>query len=328
VVTLRAPGSDDFDAGAGFAVRRVGSDKRRPRSVIQLNARAFGFAMRERPDVILSGHIITSPVSQLLRRLTGVPVVQYLYGLEATARPRLTKFAASRAQAVIAISRYTARLAREGGASPSRIHLIHPGVDIPGRPAAVQTDRPTLITVATLKYRYKGHDVVVRALPLIRAAVPNVRWVVVGDGPLRPYLESLIAAHGLGEHVDLVGSVSDAERDAWLSRANLMVMPSRVPAGGVGGEGYGIAFSEAAVHGIPVVAGDIAGARDAVDDGVTGILVDPERPLAVAEEVIRLLRDPKRAKQLGDAARSKVEQLSWPTVARQVEDLILRLAED
>jgi phosphatidylinositol alpha-1,6-mannosyltransferase len=291
-----------------------------------LNLSSLVLGVQQKPDVVLSAHIITSPAAQALRRLTGVPVVQYLYGLEATARPGLTRFAARNAQAVIAISRYTQALARIAGAPESRIHLIHPGVDLPPREAVAVADVPELITVASLKYRYKGHDVIIRALPLIRAAVPEARWVVVGDGDLRRYLESLIAAHGLREHVDLVGSVSDAERDERLCRASVMVMPSRIPADGVGGEGYGIAFSEAAVQGVPVVGGNVAGARDAVDDGVTGLLVDPESPLAVATAVTELLRHPERGRQLADAARRRAERLAWPNIAREVEDLILRVA--
>ena len=124
-----------------------------------------------------------------------------------------------------------------------------------------------------------------------------------------------------------VRSVSDAERDERLRRASVLVMPSRIPADGVGGEGYGIVFSEAAVQGVPVVGGNVAGARDAVDDGVTGLLVDPESPLAVATAVIDLLRDPERARRLADAARHRADGLGWPRIAREVEDVILRVAQ-
>src|SRR4051812_20368493 len=134
------------------------------------------------------------------------------------------------ARAVVAVSRHTADLSIAGGASPERVHVIPPGVDLPSaggersaRDAAAR--RPTIVTVARLRERYKGHDVMLRALPLIRARVPDVEWVVVGDGPLRPELEALAAAYGVTDVVRFAGIVPDAERDAWLERAHVFAMP-------------------------------------------------------------------------------------------------------
>src|SRR4051812_37192313 len=75
---------------------------------------------------------------------------------------------------------------------------------------------------------------------------------------------------GLDGHVHFVGAVSDVERDVWLDRAHVFAMPSRLPRGGQGGEGFGIVYLEAGVHEVPVVGGNVAGALDAVVDGVTG----------------------------------------------------------
>jgi phosphatidylinositol alpha-1,6-mannosyltransferase len=183
------------------------------------------------------------------------------------------------------------------------------------------------VTVAQLKYRYKGHDVVARALPIIAAAVPGVEWVIVGDGPLRPYLEALVRANGVADGVRFVGSVADVERDSWLRRADVMVMPSRIPAYGVGGEGFGIAYSEASARGVPVVAGDVGGARDAVADGITGLLVDPTDHLAVADAVTKLLGDAELRRRMGEAGRRRARELEWPRVARRVEEVLVRLAE-
>jgi glycosyltransferase involved in cell wall biosynthesis len=79
------------------------------------------------------------------------------------------------------------------------------------------------------------------ALTRVRARVPDVVWAVLGDGSLRREYERLAQKHRLDGQVQFLGSVSDAERDAWLDRARVFVMPSRVPEGG-GGEGFGIAY--------------------------------------------------------------------------------------
>src|SRR5262249_50435659 len=141
---------------------------------------------------------------------------------------------------------------------------------------------PTLLTVATLLFRYKGHDVMVRALPLIRARVPDARWVVVGDGPFRPAVESAVRAYGLDGAVDLLGRVSVAGRAAGPTRAAAFCMRSGARAAGLGGGGFGIAYMEAAAHGMPSIGGNVAGARDAVLNGEPGLLVDPADHLAVA----------------------------------------------
>ena len=111
--------------------------------------------------------------------------------------------------------------------------------------------------------------------------MPDVTWTVVGEGSLRPRLEALAAQYGVEAQVRFLGDLSDEERDRWYRSAHVFVMPSRLPPEG-GGEGFGIVYLEAAAHGLPVVAGNVAGARDAVVDGETGLLVDPTDHLEVA----------------------------------------------
>ena len=103
-------------------------------------------------------------------------------------------------------------------------------------------------------------------------------------------------------------------------------MPSRLPASGRGGEGFGIAYLEASARGLPVVAGNVGGAPDAVADGETGILVDPTDHLALADAVSELLIDRGRAEALGRAGEARARSLAWPHVVRQVEDVLLELA--
>jgi len=289
--------------------------------------------MRFRPDVVLSAHIVVAPAAVAIRRLTGVPFVQYIHADETRARPRLARFAVSRADAIVAVSRHARDLALGAGAPPGRTHVIPPGVDPPEQrpgepsdePASPTTGEPIVLTVARLSARYKGHDVMVRALPRILERVPTARWVVVGDGPLRPELERAAAAAGIEDHVRFEGALADDRRDAWLRRADVFVMASRLPAGG-GGEGFGIVYLEAAVHGLPVVAGNVGGSLDAVADGETGLLVDPADPVAVGDAVADLLVDRDRAQALGRAGAARAEGFAWPLIARRVEDLLMHLA--
>ncbi len=326
VVTIDQPGAPEFDLRQAFEVERARRTKRRSIAIGLLNAHALRSAIRFRPDVILNAHIVTSPAAALLARTMGVPFVQYVYAAEVGARPRLARFAVRSAAITIAISRHTEELALAVGAPVQRLRHIPPGVDPPSQTGQRAT-RPTILTVARLESRYKGFDVMCRALPLVLARVPDAEWVIVGDGPLRGEIERLAAAHGLDGAVRFVGRVPDDERDGWLQRAHLFAMPSRLPAQRLGGEGFGIVYLEAGANGLPVVAGNVGGALDAVIDQRTGLLVDPADHVAVADAISELLRNPARAAALGRAGEEHAREFSWPRIAERVEKVLVDVAD-
>src|SRR3954471_16196518 len=130
VLTVPADGAAEWDAGQDFSVHRTGSAPSRQLGIVRLNAEAVAHARRTRPDLVLAGHVVTAPAAMAIKRLLGIPYVLYLYALEVRERARLAGVASRQARAVIAISRYTAELAREVGAPADRIRIVPPGVDI------------------------------------------------------------------------------------------------------------------------------------------------------------------------------------------------------
>jgi len=321
VVTLGAALDDD----TALNVRRVRS--LRPSglaAVAALNVGGLREGLSHPPDAILSLHIFAAPVAMALARLLGRPWFQYAYAMELTQKPGLARFALGRADAIIAISEYTRSLALDLGADGDRVHIILPGVDEAAHaPGVERAERPTVLTISRLAERYKGHDTMTRAIPLVAATVPDVEWVVIGDGPLRGSLEVLAGASS--NHVRFIGSVDDKQRDWWLDRAHVFAMPSRLPGGGFAGEGFGIVYLEAGMHGLPCVAGDVGGSVDAVIDCETGLLVDPTDHVAVADAIATLLRDPEMRVRLGEAGRARAERLSWARMAAEVDTLIERM---
>jgi phosphatidylinositol alpha-1,6-mannosyltransferase len=302
----------------------------RPISTMVLNAAAVSQAAAFRPQVVLSAHTVMSPGASLIRRALGVPVVQYFHGKEIGVRPRLAGFAARNADACIAVSRYTSGLVAAAGGAPAKIHLIHPGVDLPERTSGTEPiERPTVLTIARMEDRYKGHDVMVRAMSLVSARVPGAQWIVIGDGPLRAAISELAHSAGLGEDViRFLGAVGDRERDAWLDRAHVFAMPSRMPAGGYVGEGFGIVYLEANAHGCPAVAGGVGGALDAVVDGETGLLVDPEDHIAVGNALVELLQNPSRCREMGEAGARRAAEFAWPRTAERIARLVTQVASE
>jgi phosphatidyl-myo-inositol dimannoside synthase len=233
------------------------------------------------------------------------------------------------AAVVVANSRWTADLARgvlESLARPdlaARVAVVplgttpshfRPGVD----PTAVRATYglaggPWLLTVARLEW-HKGIDTVIRALPAVRVAHPGARYAVAGVGERRPHFERLVAEAGLGDAVRFLGAVPDADLPALYNAADLYVGASRRYELLV--EGFGISLVEAAACGLAVVGGRSGGVPDAVREGETGLLVDPDDPLAVAAGINRLLSDPELRRRFGAAGRRAVETYyNWDRVA-------------
>ncbi len=332
VLTPDAPGGAAFDAAAGVRAERV--PVRGPTPL----ARNLAFNLRGllrlpdwRPDVILNGHVVTTPLAFAASRRYGAPVVVYGYGKEIQGRPRLAAWALRHCAAAVAISQFTRGLLLETvrGRRHAPVHVVHPGVRIPADRAAetVHDDTDggpfTLVTVGRLRDWYKGHDVILEALPRVLARLPETRWIVVGDGRRRAALEERAVELGVDHAVTFVGAVSDADKNAWLQRADVFVMPARYPKGEVAGEGFAIVYLEAAAWGVPSIAGNVGGPREAVVDGVTGLLVDPESAEQVADAIIQLGQAPERARELGAHARRRAEaEFTWDAVAGDLETIL------
>ena len=232
------------------------------------------------------------------------------------------------ARAVYATSTDTAsRLAgRFGGAVDVRV--VSPGVEEPADAAAVQRRAAemaralelqgslVLLTVARLE-RTKGVDLVLESLPALARAMPALRYVVTGDGSERDRLRDHARRLGVERLVTFTGPVDETSKLALYSLCDVYVMPSRlVP--GQPWEGFGMAFLEAAMSGKPCVAGRVGGTADAVDDGVTGFLVDTTDARATQAALGRLLGDAGLRARLGAAGRQRVkERALWPRVAER-----------
>lgn len=331
VLTVEAPGAREFDSASIQKTQRVRvPGKRAAVRNACFNLLAVLRADNWRPDVVLNGHVVSSPAAALLGRRFRVPTVLYTYGKEIDGRPRMAAWALRRSKAAVAVSDYTrSRLLTAARSQPSPpVHVITPGVELPPSASQPRAEQPTILTVARLRDRYKGHDVMLAALPKVLESVPNVRWIVVGDGKIRGELESMAARLGISNAVSFVGAIDDAKKDALFASSHVFAMPSRYPRGEVGGEGFPVVYLEAAAWGLPAIAGNVGGPAEAVIHEQTGLLVDPEDPSQIADALVRLLKDPEFASALGENARRRVEhQFTWASVAAELSGLLHSIAE-
>ena len=181
---------------------------------------------------------------------------------------------------------------------------------------------PVVVCVSRLVAR-KGQDVLVDGWPRVLARHQDARLLLVGGGPDEASLRRAVSRLGLERSVVLTGAVAPEQLPAHYAAGDVFAMPCRTRRAGLDVEGLGMVFLEAAACGRPVVAGTSGGAPEAVREGVTGHVVDPRSPGAVATAIAGLLDDPARARTMGAAGRAWVEQRwSWTTIAATFADLL------
>jgi phosphatidyl-myo-inositol dimannoside synthase len=331
VFAPRWEGSESFDAGEPYEIFRAPREFVWPGPEARLRVeeaiRASG------AEVVLFG--ATYPLAMLGPRLAkrGIPYIAAAHGFEywlslAPGTHGLMRHATSRASRVVVMcSAFIARVVRTAVPDAVPVSVLYPGADAETfRPDLPVEDlrsrlgvhrRPLVVCVSRLVAR-KGQDVLIRAMPQIRARVPEAALLIVGDGPYREKLDGLATASAAGS-VIFAGQVSEEELPLFYAVGNVFAMPCRTRLGGLEVEGWGNVFIEAAACGRPVVVGDSGGARESLVDGETGLLVDGTNVARVADAVASLLEDPARARVMGSAGRERVERAhTWPRIAQKL----------
>jgi len=342
VIAPRQAGTAAHDREAGFEVRRIAHPG---------DSFAFSAALAVRravleqaPDVILgtSWSCAAGSLRGLSLARAAVPVFAAAHGRELILRPfarvpliqraydRLRKNALLRARAVFPVSQYAAGLVRALGVPDARIEVITNGVNPaqfsprdagPLRARLGLEGKRVLLTLGRMVER-KGIDTVLAALPVLVKDVPNLAYVVVGDGPDRPRIARLVSESGVASHVHLVGRAAAEDLLGYYNLCDVFVMPARSDARDV--EGFGLVFYEASACGRPVVGARAGGVTDAVVEGETGLLVPPDAPEQLADALRQLLLDPSAAAAMGARGRQHVlAHGTWEHAARRMYSAML-----
>jgi phosphatidyl-myo-inositol dimannoside synthase len=203
------------------------------------------------------------------------------------------------------------------------VDAFHPSVD--GSQVRARhglSDRPVIVCVSRLVPR-KGQDMLIRALPGVRRAVPDAALLLVSGGPYKGKLKALARSAGVEDHVVFTGSVPADELPAHYAAGDVYAMPCRTRRGGLDVEGLGIVYLEASACGLPVVAGDSGGAPDAVREGETGYVVGGRDVAALSARLSELLSDRDLARKMGEAGRAWTEaEWRWDKQADRMSQLL------
>jgi phosphatidylinositol alpha-1,6-mannosyltransferase len=295
-------------------------------------ARFFRHVLLWRPDVILYGHILLSPLALAARPLC--PKSRHLlivHGLEVWREPfrrrvPLWERAVVRLgiDEIVSVSRLTMDRMRKAYDLPAAMfHLLPNAVDVrqvsPVLPVEAR-GRGNILTVTRLGKlsHYKGCGTVIRAMPLVLRSFPEATYHIVGEGESRPGLEALAKQMGVSGRVRFHGRLSDSELERMYQSADVFILPSK-------GEGFGIVYLEAWKHGLPVIAGNQDAGAEVVTHGHNGLCVDPDSPEQIAAGLIELLSAPQRAAELGEAGRRTVsEKYSHEAFRARLAAILLR----
>jgi phosphatidylinositol alpha-1,6-mannosyltransferase len=333
VIASRWPGHEAHDRTFPQEVVRLPTSTLLPTPGVAREVQALLRARR--PSVVLFGAIW--PLGHLgpaIRRRCDIAYGGFAHGFELTGArvPGLLRGIGRDASLLTAVSDWARRRLEPAFGWTGRMALLPSGVDAdafrPDVSDALVRDRhdlgdaPVIACVSRLVAR-KGQDLLIAALPCIRAAHPDVRLLIVGSGPDEARLRRLARRGDCADRVLFTGAVPYAELPAHFRAGTLFAMPCRARRFGLDVEALGAVFLQAAAVGRPVLAGASGGAPEAVRDGETGVVVDPHDAPALADRCIALLDDPARADAMGRAGAEWVHRdWTWEAMTARLQQLL------
>lgn len=323
IITPNCDKAEDFDREMRLDVIRVNAPSQRSvvKRILQIvffMIAVFRQCFKREIAAVWCGHVYLLPIAYLTNLLFRIPFFIIIVGGEydryfrVKTIARLLRRITDKASFMIAISRFGKTEIRREWKYKGHIPILHPGVDIERfrikeKPAMEEPDMGfILLTVGTLVKR-KGHDQVLRALATLKDEISGFEYTIIGDGPERGRLERLAYEElDLQGKVRFLGFVEDSEMIENYRKADVFIMPSRMLKERRGTEGFGIVYLEANACGLPVIAGDTGGVSDAVLNGETGLLVNPESVSEIASAIKIFRSNPGLVKDFGLKGRKRV----------------------
>lgn len=260
------------------------------------------------------GHFSSAVVAAWILRPTGLRYSVVVHGNDLlTEQRRLTTRwfigpALRGAEHIFVSSSFVANHVRRYGVRMSKMVVTHPFVSSQDALVAT-THAPSqhLVTAARLVPR-KNVGLIIQAVAKLRTQFPTVHLDVIGDGPERAQLESTVQALGCSSNITFHGAVDQVQKWRLLRAADIFVLVPTVRQAGTDVEGFGIVYLEAAAARLPVVGSDTGGVRDAVTNGLTGVLIDPKDLKALVSVLTDLLNRPSAAALMGERGQQRIQQ--------------------
>lgn len=270
---------------------------------------------KEKPDIVHTHLYFASVIGRLAARRAAIPILlSHVHSTYWEYKKRhiwMERFLSRITKKIICCSKAVEHfVTHQERIRSSKTIVIYNGVDeerfsSTKEPSLIKTqlgidsESPVVGSVSSLK-ALKGHTYLLRAVPLITDIFPKTKFLIVGDGPLRPLLEAQVKEENISSSVIFTGTRQDIPD--LLSAMDVFILPSCLR------EGLGIAIIEAMAAAKPVVATDIGGIPEVVRSGATGLLVPPRDEIALGEAIIQLLKNPEMSKHLGKQGKLRFKK--------------------
>ncbi|MEO7966673.1 MAG: glycosyltransferase family 4 protein [Gemmatimonadaceae bacterium] len=333
IFSSTSDGTKEFDAAYPQEVIRLPTHMMLPTPSVRRTLHAE--LRTRRPDVVLFGALWPlGHMGPTIRRKLDIPYGGFSHGLELTGAlvPGLLSHIGSSASLLTAVSDWARHKLEPAFGWKGRMQLLPSGIDVENfhptvsgdviRERYALGDAPVIACVSRLVAR-KGQDMLIRALPEVARAIPNAKLLIVGSGPYDARLRAMAIEEKVADRVVFTGAVSYSDLPAAFKAGDVFAMPCRSRLAGLDIEALGAVFLQAAAVGRPVIAGASGGAPEAVKDGVTGLVVDPDSPTAIARALIALLDDKNRAGAMGRAGAEWVHtEWTWDAMTARLQSFL------
>ncbi|HET7569224.1 MAG TPA: glycosyltransferase family 4 protein [Gammaproteobacteria bacterium] len=300
-----------------------------PRFLLEAWINGRKMARAYRPNIVFAASGLTSPIALSIARKHNAAAVTVVHGLDLVVpHPVYQKFflpAIRQSDLVIANSANTARLARDAGVCADKIEVLHPGVSLPASitgpvmPTDGLNRRHVLLSVGRLVPRKGLAEFVDRALPSLVKHDPSIMLIIAGgealdalkrDSRVLANVKSAIEKNYLHKHVCLLGRISDdSALDNLYRSSDVFVMPLIRKRDDV--EGFGMVAVEAAARGLPTAGFNVDGLSDAVKNGRSGLLVQPDNYEALIYAILNLLSPTNSTGITATTCRAHAESFAW-----------------
>ena len=295
---------------------------------------AYKIVKKHQIGLIQVSHVLPcGTIAYLIQKRLKMPYIVYTHGLDLRLvqnnprKRRLAEKVLKNAQKVVANSGYTKGELLKLGVSEDKIVMVYPcpalqDDGVKADTSVVPEGKKTLLTVSRLVKR-KGHEIVIKSLPEVLKKIPDLVYVIVGEGEYKSESQNLVKSLQLQGHVIFAGQVSDEKLSDYYKACDIFIMtPVELPDGDI--EGFGIVYLEANAFGKPVIGSKSGGVVEAVEDNVSGLLVEPGDVQETGEAIVKLMQDSELRKKLGEQGKKRVqEEFEW---GKQVSNLFNHLS--
>ena len=291
-------------------------------------------------DHILVGQILPLGGNALkAKKRLGVKYSVFLHGMDfavAVSQKRKIKQVKNilqNCENIICVNSYVAKMAKQFLSDDSKIKIINPGIsqkNIDIKPEIIEKikqcsflqNKYLMLSVGRLVER-KGVDMVLKTIPQLVDQIPELMYLIGGTGSDEYKIKRCYndLEEKYKKHVIFLGELDEDQKWAYMNLCDLFIMPSRSINGDF--EGFGIVYLEANLLGKPVIGGDSGGVSDAVENGLNGLLVDPQSMDDIAMAVMQLYKNRELAQRLGKQGQERARlEFNWSEKARQIYNLL------